>query len=679
MNAPRGFDAERLYALLPAIHRIRDAEQAGGALRDLLAVLAEQIGAVEESLEQLYDDQFIETCAEWVVPYVGDLVGSRALHGAVPGMPSARAEVAHTIAFRRRKGTASMLEQLARDVTGWNARAVEFFQRLGTTQYMNHLRPDHHQAPDLRRWERLARAGTAFDELAHTADVRRIASGRGRHNIPNVGLFLWRVDAHRLTRSPAVRVDDRRWRASPLGHDMPLYRRPETEDEITHLAEPANVPEPLARRVLASRLAALYGASRSLALHVDGAEVPVGRVRVCDLRDDGATWAHLPADDVVAVDPELGRVALPATATAATTVEVTFHHGFPSELGGGEYERAATFASPPDAPVLRVPDDHPTIQGALDALGGAGVVEITDGGRYEEAPQLQVREAGRIELRAANGRRPTLALTGEMTIAGEADAEVALNGLLVTGNRLRVPATAANELARLRLSHLTLVPGWTLTPDGAPGSPDEPSLVAEIADLEIAMDHAVTGGVRAVEASRVRIADSVVDATRRDGVAYAAPDGESAGGELSLDAVTVIGKVHAMVLRLVSDSILLAALAPADAWSAPVVADRRQEGCVRFTWLPAASRVPRRFRCQPPEDPAAGARVAPRFTTLRYGRPAYAQLAASTPAAIRRGASDESEMGAWHGVHAPQREANLRIRLDEYLRAGLEAGIFHES
>ena len=53
---------------------------------------------------------------------------------------SPRAEVANTIGYRRRKGTAAMLEQLARDVTDWPARAVEFFEQLATTQYMNHVR-----------------------------------------------------------------------------------------------------------------------------------------------------------------------------------------------------------------------------------------------------------------------------------------------------------------------------------------------------------------------------------------------------------------------------------------------------------------------------------------------------------------------------------------------------------
>ena len=34
-------------------------------------------------------------------------------------------------------------------------------------------------------------------------------------------------------------------------------------------------------------------------------------------------------------------------------------------------------------------------------------------------------------------------------------------------------------------------------------------------------------------------------------------------------------------------------------------------------------------------------------------------------------------MGAFHYLFQPQRETNLRVRLDEYLRFGLEAGIFY--
>jgi hypothetical protein len=149
-------------------------------------------------------------------------------------------------------------------------------------------------------------------------------------------------------------------------------------------------------------------------------------------------------------------------------------------------------------------------------------------------------------------------------------------------------------------------------------------------------------------------------------------DGLTAGGHLTLDACTVLGKVHARRLD-VSNSLLLAALGDGgDPWPAPVWAERRQVGCVRFSFVPPGSRTPRTFAC-------AGALPAERpfHASLRFGDPGYMQLRRSTNDAIRLGADDEGEMGVTHELYAPQREENLRIRLDEYLRYGLEAGIFY--
>ena len=109
---------ERLYQLLPAIHRLRDAEQ-GQPLRALLAVIEEELTALELDAARLYDNWFIETCDEWTVPYIGDLVGARPIRPVPSAGVSTRAWVANTLAYRRRKGTALVLEQLARDVTGW--------------------------------------------------------------------------------------------------------------------------------------------------------------------------------------------------------------------------------------------------------------------------------------------------------------------------------------------------------------------------------------------------------------------------------------------------------------------------------------------------------------------------------------------------------------------------------
>jgi hypothetical protein len=109
-----------------------------------------------------------------------------------------------------------------------------------------------------------------------------------------------------------------------------------------------------------------------------------------------------------------------------------------------------------------------------------------------------------------------------------------------------------------------------------------------------------------------------------------------------------------------------------------VVVDHRQEGCVRFSYLPLASQVPSAYRCRP-ESAREAVRVRPLFASLRYGDPGYCQLSPLCAAEIRQGAHDEAEMGAFHDLYQPQREANLRAGLEEYLRFGMEAGVFYAS
>src|SRR5205823_9566629 len=121
--------------------------------------------------------------ASWVLPYIGDLIGLTGLASTdVPAL-TPRAEAAHTIGARRRKGTAAMLEQLAHDVTGWPARAAELFELIAATQWMNHLRPACRSFVNVRDAERLEDLGGAFErairfgdpDLTHNVDVRRIA------------------------------------------------------------------------------------------------------------------------------------------------------------------------------------------------------------------------------------------------------------------------------------------------------------------------------------------------------------------------------------------------------------------------------------------------------------------------------------------------------------------------
>ena len=68
----------------------------------------------------------------------------------------------------------------------------------------------------------------------------------------------------------------------------------------------------------------------------------------------------------------------------------------------------------------------------------------------------------------------------------------------------------------------------------------------------------------------------------------------------------------------------------------------------------------------------------PYFVSLNYGEAGYGQLSLLTPDVIRSGADDESEMGAGHDTAVSRREAHLRVRVEEYLRFRLEAGLLHQ-
>jgi hypothetical protein len=695
------------YELLPAMYRLRDAE-VGYPLRALLAVVADQLRIVKEDIEGLWDDLFVETCAEWVIPYIGDLVGSVPLHGASAfgalggSGQHPRADVAKTISYRRRKGTLPMLEELTRDVTGWGAHAVAFFELLGWTQHLNHLRMD--PAPD-PRWRDPAafdRVGTAdvrnadamdrthgpFDATAHTADIRPIGRRDGWHGIGKVGLFVWRLGAYRLADVAASRAaapHQHGWHLSPLGNPAPLFTLPAPETDQTGLAGERNVPGPIRPLAFQADPAGWYGPDASLHLAKDGTKaVPAEAVVCCDLRD----WRR-PPPGKVAVDVRRGRCTFAAGEEPAT-LTATLTYGFSADLGGGPYDRRRrkaegeadgrpdTIAEPDALDVLfEVPSaEFPTIQDAVDAWSPAmhprAVIQLTDSRTH---PGCTITKGGaELVVQAARNRRPLL--TGDVVVTGAAErARLVLDGLLVAG-RVDLQGTRGE----LELRHCTLVPGRTLGEDGQPAEPARSSLSVDPANtsLRVTVDHSITGPLRLPAGTAALVVrDSIVDAPGAAGAAIAAPDGgDQPGPAATLERVTVFGRVRVRELTLAS----------AVLFTAPVLAERRQGGCVRFSFLPDGSQTPRRYRCQPDllleraaqgGQPAAPAGLTPAFTARQYGHPGYAQLAPECAAELRTGAEDGSEMGAFSRLRQPQREANLRVRLDEYLPFGLDAELIY--
>ena len=752
---------ERLYQLLPAFLRNRDIDQ-GQPLRALLGIIERELERVETDTSVLYDNWFIETCDEWVVPYIGDLLGVRSIRAIPSAGVSVRAYVANTIAYRRRKGTAVVLEQLARDTTGWPARAVEFFTRLATTQHMNHVRRAPPATPGLRDASLAELADGPFEGFSHTLEVRNAATRGGRFNIPNVGIYLWRLRSYPLgsgdpgDEAPdfvSARQQGAWWSIHPVGCDAPLFNKPRTETTLIHLAEEQNVPGQLRRLALNAELdrlrhdiatpAPVFMAPDDPVLSVFvrllGEERPV-RVRredmyLCEIPEDVELASPVPR--AFALDPARGRLAFPASLDVEE-VWVQHNYGFSGDLGGGPYDRSAAvratnaavsvggsltgdiggFFSPSVWQVgvsHLLPDDGTgTLYGSLrEAVaawnllpaGRTGVIVLMDSlsEHAAEAVEIEIGErsqllivAGEWALEPIPGAPPGSVrrvpghfeaqqirahLIGNITVRGNAAAESPdagacfINGLLVEGELVVAPG----NLGQLGLAHCTVVPGRGGLAVAFGGN----ERLKVSVDKSICAALTVSGPVMGLE-----IRDSIV------GDETGSPDFSVLATETPVSFLrsSFFGAVSCFSLSA-SDCL----------FSGQVEALRRQTGCVRFSYVPPGSRAPRRYRCQPdleistrmetlrrgeaPTVPTAAdqaviaatvdAEIRPLFVSRRYGDPGFGQLELRCALQLRTGAESGAEMGAFEFLKQPQREANLRDALAEYLRFGLEARLIY--
>ncbi len=739
--------ADRLYQLLPAVYRMVDAEQ-NHSLRDLLRVISEQVNNVEDDISRLYENWFIETCEDWVVPYIGELIGYEPVHEAgEPGDPRQaqghalnkilipRREVANVIRYRRRKGTLALLELLANNVSGWPARAVEFYKLLGWTQHLNHPRLKRGQPANLGDGERLDLLGGPFMKSTHTVDVRRPNShhSRGLFNIGSIGVFVWRLKTYSVTETPAYCIEEEGpecYTFNALGHDTPLYNVAQPEDSPTHIADQLNLPVPIRRRPFAEhtterpsskpRHASADYYDRSVSVSVPDRtgklnEIPRQLVIPANLSD----WQKFrPARGFVAVDPVLGRIVFPSNQKPRHGVVVSYQYAFSADIGGGEYERP--LSEPAEAYVIRVGKHERlfTIKEALLAWQNrqpparAVVIEIQDSGVYTEQLNINLEPGQYLQIRAAQRKRPVLrlldyqaSLPDALRIQGEKGSRFVLDGLVVGGRGLQIngqedvndahvspSGMVENDLCDVTIRHCTLVPGWSLHCNCEPQRPNDPSLELEYTNARIRIEHSIIGAItteareRATEPQPLQITDSILDATSEDRIALGSSRGAIAYTALTIARSTVIGRVQTHSIELAENTI----------FNGVVTVARRGRGCVRFCYVSDDSRTPRRYECQPDlvknavsenADIAASAkpgalqreadRVRPLFNSLRYGTPAYCQLADRCAEEITRGADDESEMGVFHDLFQPQRAANLRARLDEYTPAGMDAGIVY--
>ncbi len=677
------YTADELYKLLPSVYRQRDAA-AGSPLLGLLTVISEQVGILEDDISQLYENWFIETCDSWVIPYIGDLLGVKLPNSnvTITNTVNRRSFVANTISYRRRKGTLLVMENLARDITGWSANAVEFFQILETTQCLNHIRLNV-GTTDLREMERLSFLNTTFDSIAHTVEVRNISSGKGLYNIPNIGIFLWRLEAFPVMNAPAFRKGDRRFCFNVVGYDTQLFNNPITESGVFQTTEEKNLPIPLTRPDLSNHMDNYYSnfyEDKSIGIETD---IETGRrirnsseIVVCDLNKwDLPTW--IPPQDKIAVDPVLGRIAFPSNENAPKDVHVNYYYGFSGEVGGGFYERPLSeLQNAKYFKIAKKKGDFTSIQAAANnwnqATNPLAIFEIADSEVYNESISLSISLTSKLVIRAAQRMRPYVNPTETIQISAldsspastSPQSSVTFDGLLFGQEIIVTPG----NLGYLDFSHCTLIPDQ-LKIEVNQGNDN----------LNVNLNHTISGGIESLPCKAVvTISDSIIDAGTLPQFPAVIIVPALSCYEVKVERSTILGLVDVTLINA-SNSI----------FTEQVTSNRRQVGCMRFCFVPYKSRTPRQYRCQPAlqlakyssnisdtEKVSISLEISPKFTSTTYGDAGYAQLATDAPSEIFQGADDGNEMGVFSQLQQAIRLSNLKLSIDEYKRLGLETGLF---
>lgn len=729
-----------LFLRLPSHFRSRDADQ-GSPLEALLALFADELAHIEQDIDQLYDNWFVETCEPWVLPYIAELVGATPMRDIGPDQAGlTRAYVANVLQYRQGKGTAAVLEQVARDVSGWSVVAVEFFQRLATSQSMNHVRTAAPAFADVRH-PGVRSSRSPFSTMAHAPAAGSPTGWSGRYNLPHLGLFIWRHAA-----APIWPVEDLGpgylggaqprpdapdpglLRFDPLGRDLPLVNRPAPDLTVSARMNARTVPAALSREDLRAALNAArstgatpgswFETAPPFRVRLDGAEVSPARLFCCNLeKDSSGAWRRPSQPGEVMVDPVLGRLSL-HPADEGKAVETGFAHAQCFAIGGGAYDRSASLAewlpdvlgdgtTPPwqisvsqrQGLASEDPDQGgPVVASLREAVrrwnstageGSRGIIAILDNATYGEA--LDDLEA--IDHSIQLPKASTLAI-----VAAAWPLEVDKDGALSRPPRKLSPIHRRPVLlgsVRIAAALAGIDPGGSLVIDGLVISG---SLTAsdggDLGALQLynctlgADGPSLDGAVSAKGNERLSL---VIDRCIVARVSL-----PSAGGTIAIRR-SILGEDRSADVAGPGTSALVLEATKMDA----TISDSTILGrsCCRTIHAENSILTGRvvvdfhqagcvRF-CYIGANSVVPRRYRcvtaaenppmpnPVFISTRFQDPGFAQLSLSSAAAILEGAQDGLEMGIGYANREPARRANIRDVVEEFLPVGLATGLIY--
>lgn len=717
--------AEKLWEMIPSIYRHEDGiAENPGVLRALIEILAGQAAILRRSHDRLWEDQFIELCQDWAVPYFGDLVASRLVSAL--NKRGLRVDLAKTIYYRRRKGTLRVLEELISDIAGWEGKVVEEFRRLARIRHGLDPQPASMAGrfsctmpggwADLRRPRGAELTDSPFDEFYHTADVRQHAGQNGRYNIPKLAFHLYRLRAFRVDGvTPFALGDGLRFTCDPSGRNIPLFmprQRPENWDDWRTAKErelPAPIPcrllghgEYVITEALVQKLENNFGVSsaaanklRTLRGFYFSSEARLKQM--LELLNEPSLVSAAIYREILSTSliSDCGKAAL---LPEAIIVEESPNTPLaPVDISSGDL-----FQWPVPDPGKRIvidpeqgrlqffnlpPDSGSTVTYYYGFAGEIGA------GTYSR-PEVELREPTAIpNISAQNSGGTILASRIANNGITQIDDSTTYQGI---GDKLQVQDLTL-QAANQQRPYIRLTSNWVLrTPTDADakllldglwlGSNGDYAVILrgdyeEVIIRNTTLDPGSNSDVNGnpiwpvpliIEA---QVETLIVDCSIMSRIAT-----QSGGVVENLkmqDSIIDARVPNQTALQLVRGEIELqrsTVLGQIDVnrlWASEVLitglvdVTDTQEGCFRFSAAPEGSRLPRQYESHTLLD------TAHIFTSRHFGQPGYAQLSKAAPVELRRGAENGSEIGAFSSLINPIKLDSLKAKVDEYMPFGL--------